>query len=268
MGLPIPRDRYIFPVILALALIAGSAARAGAQAVSAPPPPDPAEEKPHWTGDIMGAPLLMWQFGVTDQTMFSLNGSIALIEPKASYSFDGDYGYTKVKAEGFEQTVVDAQHLSFTARRELTKRTYLTVRPAFKRNKIQGVDYQMEELAGYGIIVTESARGTLHVVPIAGVLQQQKNVASVDGNSGTAGVLQIASFKLGPMWRWNESFLVMQNFKDSSDYRTQFSTELQGKIIGPVTMQIKFSHERDNIVALGDNQAVRTLVLGIGVSFK
>ena len=106
------------------------------------------------------------------------------------------------------------------------------------------------------------------MIPIVGAVQQQKNVPSIDGGSGTAGVLQIASFKLNAMWKFQESFLFMQNFKDSDDYRSQFSAELQGKVVGPLSIQFKFSNERDNIVAAGDDQAVRTLVLGIGLSFK
>ena len=243
-----------------------------AQAPPAPAPAAPAaapkEEKPHWQGQIMGAPLLLLEYGPTDQTTFALNGSIELIKPQLTYSVDGDYTFGKVKGDGFDETVADEQRLSETVRRNLTKRTYVAVRPAFKRNKVQSIDYQFEELVGYGIILAEGPRGSLHLMPIGGAVQQKKNVPGFDGGTATAGVLQISAYKFNDVWRWQETFLFMQNFKHHDDYRSQFDAALRGKIYGPFALQIKFSNERDNVVADTENKAVRQLVLGVGLTIK
>ena len=265
VSVPARRARILLAV-LTLVLIGAAPRALSAQTPAEAPQTAPA---PHWTGQIMGSPLYMFKFGPNDTTMVSFNGALELVKPNVSYSFDGDYTHMTLTPKGSSSvTLTDAQHLNFTLARDLTSRTYLALRSGFKRDKQQSIDYQFEELAGFGIILAQHARGTLHVVPLAGVIRQEKNIAAVDGTSGTGGVLQLSSFQLNPMWRWEESLLFMQNFKDSEDQRLQFSAGLTGVISGPFSMQLSYSTERDNLILDSTNKAVHQLTFSVGLTFQ
>jgi hypothetical protein len=226
---------------------------------------------------------LSWQAGAIDQFNIGVTGDASKMTPRWNYYLQGDYTYGTVTVSGVEQRVADTQHARFLAERTLTPRTFLLLRPAFKRNELQGVDYQFEQLAGYGLRVVVSERTKLHVVPVAGAIEQSKRVDPVDGLDFTAGVYQTLGYRLTPGWNLVQWFLFLQDVRQSRDHRLQGSATLAGKIIGPtpaagappaaaptgltVSLTLTYRLDRENIAFAETAENDQRVSVGVAVSF-
>jgi len=252
----------LFTLVVAAPTFAQAPAPDPAQPAATPPatPPDP--NKLVWTSTATVGFSKM--SGPVDTTSFNAMGEIEGATDKRSFSLQADHAYGKY----FGQTSADAQHVKFTARQDLAEHWYALARPSFERNKVQSIDYQYEELVGLGYW-TGGARGRLDLVPVAGFIQQKKNIESVDGNHFTAGILELLSARLTPLWSLSQSFLYMRNTGDGNDSRMQAAVSLSGVIYGPLAINVTYQAEHDNIVleTAGGSKTTQTLSVGVQLQF-
>lgn len=225
------------------------------------PPPDPNALK--WTA--LGSLSLSTQRGPAESTNFNANVEVNAETDKRSYNFAADHGFGKY----FGQTSTDQQHVKFTFRRDLSSHTYLMGRGSFERNKIQLIDYQYEELVGYGIWAG-NAKARFDVAPVVGLVQQQKNIEQIDGNHFTYGGLQILSLTLNPQWSVAQSFSYMKNADtgDLEDWRMQAQVQLTGKIGGPFSINFTYSAEHDNVLSSAATGEKTTHMTTVGLQIQ
>lgn len=245
---------------LAFGIASAAAQDAPAAAAQQPPPPDPS--KMQWTSTALVAYSRM--AGPVETTNFSANGEVGMANDRRSYTLQADHTYGRF----FDQTSADLQHAKFTMRQDLSSHTYLLGRASFERNKVQSIDHQFEELAGVGFW-WGGARGRFDIAPVAGFIQQDKNIEAVDGSHVTFGGLQILTLPLTPLWTLSESFVYMRNTGDLDDSRLQASVSLTGVIAGPLALNVTYSAEHDNVVieTAGGSKTTQTFAVGIQVQF-
>jgi hypothetical protein len=227
---------------------------------AAPPPPNPAQMK--WSS--MAVVGFSKMTGPVETTNFTANGEVGAANDKRSVSLQADHSFGKY----FGQTSADNQHVKLTMRQDIAKHAYLLARPSYERNKIQSIDYQYEELAGVGFWAG-GARGRIDVAPVAGFIQQEKHIDTVDGNHFTYGGLQIATAQLTPLWTVSQSFVYMRNTGDLDDSRLQAGVSLSGVIKGPLALNVTYQAERDNIIieTAGGSKTTQTFIVGVQLQF-
>lgn len=230
--------------------------------------PDPAAAPApvRWQGNA--AVSVSIQSGVTDQRSVSVNGEAFRAAVDGwSYSLQGDHTYASVKLGETFQTVAESQNARFTAQRALTDVLYFVIRPAFKRNEVQAVDYRFEGLAGLGAQLSKNRRVMFDVLGVGGFISQDKNVESVDGTHPVAGVVQTSQVVISPMWRLSELALFLRPFGAGDDYRMQFQTSLVGTIVGPLALNVSYNMDRENVVLGGNEKVDRRLTMGVQLNF-
>lgn len=229
--------------------------------------PGAAPEPVKWHGMVGFSAAV--QSGVTDQRTVTVNGEV--FKPSEGkgwgYSLQGDDLYSSVKIGPDFQTVANAQTLRFTAERELTDILYFVVRPAYKRNTIQAVDYRLEGLVGVGAELSRSKRAQFDVLGVTGFISQEKNVEEVDGTHPAAGIVQTAQIALNKVWRLSEMGLYLRPFGAGEDYRLQFQVVLTGQIVGPLSLNTSFSVDRENVVLGTSANADRRFSVGVQLAF-
>jgi hypothetical protein len=264
--------------LLAVTLVAWGPAVASACGQT---PPSAAAPAPAWTGS--GSTDLSWQAAAIDQFTIGFAANISKLTPRWSYFIQADYTYGTVTVGGVEQRVADSQHVRFLAERTLTPRTYLLLRPAFKRNELQGVDFQFEELVGYGLRVVTSDRTRLNLVPIGGAIQQRKRVDGVDGHDFAAGLYQTLGYRVTSDWNLVQWFLYLQDVRQARDHRLQGSATLAGRIMGPapaagappggaargltVSLTLTYRIDRENIAFAESAENDQRLSVGVAFGF-
>jgi hypothetical protein len=208
------------------------------------------------------------QAGVTDQRSISLSGAAFRRSPGSwSVAIEGDHTHVSVKIGEAFLTVADSQNARVTLERDLTEVLYFVIRPAFKRNEVQAVDYRFEGLLGLGVRLLRNPRAQIDVLGAGGVVSQDKNVPAVDGTDGVAGVVQTSQFALGPMWRLSELALFLRPVDGGDDYRMQFQTSLTGAIAGPLALSVSYVMDHENVVLGGSESTDRRLSIGVQVNF-
>jgi Protein of unknown function, DUF481 len=250
---------------------------APAAAPQPPSPPQAPAEPVKWHG---GATFgFSWQSGTSRQTAVSLDGRLYREGKVWSHAIVGSHVFTEVKVAGFEQVVADAQLLRLLSERELNHRFYLLLRPGYKRDTVQGIKYQVEELVGFGIRIVRTPRAELNIVPVAGLTQQDKGVAKYYGDAFTGGVFQQSEIALvcakpapvpgacTPTWRWNQYFVYLQNAEASEDRRMQGQVMLTGVIKGPFSMSLAYVYDRENVVQVGNTETNKRVTVGLQVEF-
>lgn len=216
----------------------------------------------------------MWQSGVTDQFGLNLTAGMFRESTPWSHVFETRYLYSKVRFSGVEQTVADAQYLEYQAVRSLAPRVFLAIRPSFKRNTIQDVDYRFEELIGLGFTVVKTAKVVLTVVPGGGGLQQRKHIPEVDGGSAIVGVYQGTTYTINAAWRFDQSALYLRDLQPARDYRFQADATLKGAITPiraserlKLMLTVAYLFDHENVVLTAGEQQDQRLSVGIEVSF-
>lgn len=259
-------SRVCFATVAAYATILLATLGVGAAHAQVPEPdPTQAPAAIRWQGTV--ATSVSLQSGVTDQRMVNITGEAFRRAPGWSYSIQADHTYASVKLDEEFQAVADSQNARFTAERDLNETLYFVVRPAFKRNEIQAVDYRVEGLVGLGAKLSQNPRAVFDVLGVGGVISQQKNVPEVDGTNPVVGVVQTSQFVFSPTWRLSEMALILRPFNASDDYRLQFQTTLVGAIAGPLSLNVSFSLDRENVVLGGNENADRRFMVGVQVNF-
>jgi hypothetical protein len=208
--------------------------------------------------------------GVTDQAGLTLSGAILRRSPLWSMALEGDEAYSDVTIEGVKTVVADAQNLKFTVERNLTPRTYLMVRPAYKRNAVQSIDYRFEELAGYGFRLADldpQGRLQINAVPVAGAVQQKKNIPEVDGGHFAAGGFENIAYQLKPGWTVTHFFIYLKDFRAGKDYRLQTTNALVGEITHHVGLNVSYSIDHENVVFAGEQPDDRRFVVALSLTF-
>jgi hypothetical protein len=240
-----------------------------------------AKQPIQWHGDLTMSVML--QNGVTNQRQFSLSGGAFRRNPDDnaltwSYGLQGDYTFASVEIEDVFQSVADSQNIRFTAERQLSERLYFVLRPAAKRNEIQGVEYRVEELGGLGVEVHESKAAEFDVIGVIGGVQEEKGIPESDGGSFAAGAIQTSEFGLPRGWRISQMFLYLAPFDDADDYRMQLHASITGAIfrrVDPKTeavtkqlgMQLSYDIDRENLVVTSTGQADRKFMVGLQLTF-
>lgn len=242
---------------LLVTLAAPGVAEAQAQA----PPAEPIR----WQGSVNASVSI--QSGVSDTRSYSLGADAFRRNPGAwSVSIQADHNHASFKIGPDFTTVADSQNVRFTAERDLNEVLYFVLRPAYKRNEIQGVEYRFEGLAGLGARLLRQPRAQFDVLGVGGFVNQDKNVEAVNGASGVGGVVQTAMFVITPTWRAQEMALYLKPF-DNDDYRMQFQVALNGQIVGPIGLNLSYSMDRENIVIGSSEKTDRRLTVGLSVNW-
>lgn len=255
---------------LALLLAAGVfAAAVPATAQTPTPAPTPAAAPPnpnalHWTSSVTAG--LAWTAATTDSTSVNLSGGVTGVSERRTYDLQATHAYYKVEGPSFSQVGVDNQNVAATFRQTLSKHTYLAIRPSYKRDAVQKVDYVFQELVGLGFWAG-GPRGRIDFIPVVGLVQQEKNLPAVDGNSATAGIYQLAAAKLNANWSLSQSFLFLNNFNDGDDYRMQAMAALTGKIAGPLGLQLSYTADHENLVVAGSDSTSQSVSVGLQLQF-
>ena len=255
----------------ALAQTAPGAVPAAAQAAQAPAAPAVT-----WDRSVTGS--VSWLSSTYSQTTISLSGEATRSSEHWVHAIAGDETFASVKSGDTSTTVADSQALRYMGRymRTPTARVYYIVRPSYKRNATQAVDYRFEELFGVGFQVTKSDRFNLDVIPAAGGVQQKKNIEAVDGNHFAAGIYQNASGtlvekmvngRLDQSWSWSQFLLYLAQPGGSDDYRLQFSAQLQGTIIPRLSLTVGYNFDKENIVLEGTQENDQRVTVGLRVAF-
>jgi len=241
---------------------------APAAAQTAPDTGTPNDNKLTWT-TTAGANF-SFETGVTEQRSTQIVASIVGQDgPHRSLAFDGSALRASFGAQGVTQVIADSDELRATFKQQINGDWYFVARASYLRNGIQLVDYQYEQLAGIGFGVGKYAGDVplwrLDIIPLAGAVQQQKNIAAVDGAAFTYGVLQeFIDQKIG-RWSVNESFAFVQNSTTSQDHRLNFETTLNAAIVGPLSGQITFMYFKNAVVAAGAQTTDERLLAGIAI---
>ena len=215
---------------------------------------------------------IMLQNGVTDQRQIAMSGESFRQIPEGhpdawKYAIQGDYTYASVKIGDAFTAVADSQRLSFTAEREMTEHLFFVVRPAFKRNEIQGVEYRLEGLGGLGVEVHEGKFAEVDVIGVAGGVRQEKGVPEADGSSFVVGTVQTSQWALAQGWGLRQMLLYLQPLDDSDDYRLQLQTALTGAITRHLAVSIGYDFDRENLVIGASRRADRRLSVGVQLTF-
>lgn len=249
-------------VMPALALLLGLSAASEAHAQTAPPPAPPPRG---WHGTFGGG--VQWHAAATDQTGFNLGGALLRVSPIWSQALDGDLTYAKVKTTGLDQIVADAQNVRYTLQRDLRPRVFMALRPAFKRNEVQGVDYRFEETVGVGFRLVQQPKAQITVVPTLGLVQQEKNIAALNNETASGGVLQTVTVAINAMSSFSQMLQYQADLQNTDDNRLQFEMRLNTQIAGPIGLQLTYLFDRENIVVAGVNSADQDLRLSFNFRF-
>jgi hypothetical protein len=235
-----------------------------------------ADADAQWEGSATVSVAL--QSGVSDSRTLAIAGDATrAVAGGWSVNLQGDHTHASFKIGEDFTTVADSQNVRLSIGRDLNEIVYLVVRPAYKRNEVQGVDHRLEGLAGLGVRVLRGARARLDVLGVGGVIDQDKNVPEVDGTDGVAGVVQTSRFILAttvdpdtqrpvPTWQLSEVAMYLKPFS-SDDYRMQFQAALTGTIAGPLALSISYSMDRENIVLGSSENTDRRLNIGVQFNF-
>jgi hypothetical protein len=228
--------------------------------------PAPAQPEPvRWQGNAVVSVALSG--GVSDQRTISLSSEAFRRAEGWSYAVQGDHTHASVKFGEDFVTVADSQNARFTAERDLSEVLYFVIRPAFKRNEVQAVDYRFEGLMGLGVRALRTPRAQLDILGASGFVSQDKNVPAVDGTSAVGGLVQTSQFVLSERWRLTQLALFLSPFNDSNDYRMQFQSALTGAIAGPLALSVSYNMDRENIVLGGNETTDRRLSVGVQINF-
>jgi hypothetical protein len=191
---------------------------------------------------------VQWHGAATDQAGFNLAGGLLRAAPIWNQSLEGDTTYLRVSAKAFKQTVADSQNLRYTLQRDLNPRVFLAVRPAFKRNEVQKVDYRFEQIVGVGFRLVQKPKVQFAVVPMAGLVQQEKHIPTLNNKTEVAGVLETIAVPFNAMSSFTEMYLYQADLRNTDDYRMQFELRLNTQIAGPFGIQLAYTFDRENIV--------------------
>ncbi len=223
-------------------------------------------QQPEWRGNV--AVGVSWQGGAVTSKGVDFSGSATHVDTDAwSHAIEGSYVYSTYEASGVTQLAADTQLFQYLLERALTSRVFVAVRPAFKRNKILAVDHRVEGLFGLGIRVVNRDRARINIVPIAGYVNQQKNLTAVDGNSPTYGVLESVNLQINPVWSVSQDTLFLGNSVDSDDYRTLLRASVVGVIAGPLSAKFSYTFDHENLVFGSGNNADQRMSFGLQVNF-
>jgi hypothetical protein len=246
-------------IAILLGLLATSDAFAQAPPAAPAPPPE------GWHGTFGGG--VGWHSAATKQTGFNLGGALLRVSPTWTQALDGDLTYAKVKSTGFEEVVADAQNVRYALQRDLHPRVFMAFRPAFKRNEVQKVDYRFEETVGVGFRVVQHPKAQMTVVPTLGLVQQEKNIAAVNNETVSGGVLQTVTVPINAMSSFSQMFQYQADLQNTDDNRLQFEMRLNTQIAGPIGLQLTYLFDRENVVVQGVDSIDQDLRLSFQYRF-
>jgi hypothetical protein len=230
-------------------------AHAQAQAPAPPQAARAAAPRP-WTMIFGGG--FMLDRSTADTHSINLMGSLVRVKPGSPWAqqVDGTVAYTRVEAGGFKQTVADSTDLKYLLRRQLAKRTALLIRPAYKRNTVQKVDYRVEELVGLEFVAATGRVGSLTFIPVGGAVQEEKNIPGFEKKTATVGGIQTATLTLRSAnpedsSAITEQLLYLPDLRNTEDYRVNFVVTLSNPIAGPFFVDVSYNFDREQVVQPG-----------------
>ena len=249
------------------------AAPASVQAAQAAP----AAPSTAWERSVTGS--VMWMSSTQSQTAISLQADATGTGTHWIHAIAGEENFVRVSFGGQSSTVSDSQSLRYLARYSKNKdaRVYYIVRPSYKRNATQSVDYRFEELFGVGFVAQKSKKFNLDLIPAAGGVQQKKNIEAIDGGHFAGGIYQNASGSIvdkrdpatqqvSQSWSWSQ-FLLFLREQGSEDYRLQFQGQVQGTIIPHLSLTVMYQFDKENIVLEGNQENDQRVTIGLRIQY-
>ena len=271
-----PRLIHLLVRLLAVALVL-AAAQVGAQPV-AQPAPDPNAYM--WSSSTSVSAMLN-RGGPTTMNQLSLRGGVSAIRPTRSFDVQIEHSLLETTSRGsqlpdgsYSATGQDNTHVRFTVRQTLSEYTYLLARPSFMRDEVLKVDSHYDALAGFGYWHGND-RVRIDLIPVAGVVVQQKNIDALNGTTSTAGIVQQLTAQVGGNWQLLQSFAFLNNFNGGDDHRMQTRITARGRLAGPFSLQIAYSsdyqnrvfHDPNNQIGFPPTYTTQIVTVGIQIQF-
>ena len=256
-------------VVMGIAIVAAlapSSARAQAPAAAAQPakPPEP----PHkLTGNLtVGISL---ESGQTD-----LNATQLVIQGQRPYSRHGRFtmkgGYTRATTRPpgspAKIKVADRLEANVGIENNYGERWVLMVRGQALRDTIERIDYEVEELTGFGVRLGKK-RVQVRVVPGLALLSHDKNLQIENGFNINWGVYQDAKIAVAKGWTFTQYINASKDIKDKDDYVFAADASLVGAITKRFGLQLSYQYSYERLLPPGVKPWYQKIVAGLQVNF-
>jgi hypothetical protein len=273
-------------VVIGIAIVsalAPSIARAQAPPAQPPAPaptqtpaPTPAAqpakppEPPHkLTGNLT--------FGISlESGQTDLNATQFVIQGQRPYSKDGTFtmkgGYTRAmtRSPGSPTRIKVADRLegNVGVENNYGDRWVLMVRFQALRDPIQQIDYEVEQLTGFGVrLYDKNKRVQVRIVPGIALISHDKNIQVENGFNINWGVYQDARIAVAKGWEFTQYINASKDIKDKDDYVLATYASLTGAITKRLGLQLSYEYNYTRLLPPGVEPWYQKIVTGLQVNF-
>ena len=146
------------------------------------------------------------------------------------------------------------------------KRWVLMVRGQALRDTIQRIDYEVEQLTGFGVRL-EKKRVQLRVVPGIALLSHDKNIQIENGFNINWGVYQDVKIAVAKAWTFTEFINYSHDIKDKDDYVLATTSNLTGAITKRIGLQLSYQYSYERLLPPGVEPWYQKILAGLQVTF-
>jgi Protein of unknown function, DUF481 len=235
-----------------------------------PAPAQPAKppEPPHkFSGNLtVGISL---ESGQTD-----LNATQFMTQGRRPYSRNGTFtmkgGYTRAttKPPNSPARFVVANRIEGNAGIEENygERWVLMARFQALRDTIQRIDYEVEQITGFGVRLGQK-RVQVRIVPGIALLSHDKNIQIENGFNINWGVYQDAKIAVAKGWNLTEFVNYSHDVTDRNDYILATNATLVGAITKRIGMQMSYQYSYERLLPPGVEPWYQKILAGLQVTF-
>jgi hypothetical protein len=239
-----------------------------APAQPAPAQPAKPPEPPHIFSGTLTAGISL-ESGQTD-----LNATQFMVQGQRPYSRDGTFtmkgGYTRATAKPpgspTRFKVADRLEANVGIEENYGKRWVLMVRGQALRDTIQRIDYEVEQLTGFGVRL-EKKRVQLRVVPGIALLSHDKNIQIENGFNINWGVYQDVKIAVAKAWMFTEYINYSHDIKDKDDYVLATTSNLTGAITKRIGLQLSYQYSYERLLPPGVEPWYQKILAGLQITF-
>ncbi len=204
------------------------------------------------------------RYSVLAQTERTINANSYLIVGKASYSKQN------------KVTTTDRTEALFRWRHNFPNRTFSQTQTNYYRDRITGIDVNIDQNAGVGYRVVDGERYTLNIG--TGLTAQYRQAADVETGTGALGeVFQDQSFVFNDVTKLSQN-LTVQYWPSSPDTTTalrtgednlkwRFGTTLTGKLSEHLSLNLRYEYDYDSAVVDPSARGNQRITSSLGYLF-
>lgn len=218
----------------------------------------------HWHGQAsIGASLLT---GTTKVIGGTAAATAQRSFGRSGFQLTGDLDYAEVRSQAGNQIVRNDQLVHALIDHPLSPPFFFATRSSWERDKVKGLDYRLQQLAGIGLQFSPGRNSRVRLIPGVSVLHEEK--ASIDsGFDAGAGFYQTLNWRLGPVWAINQWAALRRDFDQANDVHFAADIALTGLLFRRLGLRFEYEVDHETILAGGVEQTRHDLTAGLQINF-